>query len=142
MTSTVAQYQSGLSSKSSFVCPTARSLARAKTVIALAVAVSPCSLSAEYWEERLSRNCPSLSRRLRMSSTMTCAFLCRQRPEPRSSRFPPHPLHRMSCRWVFLQKVKIMPGVFDGLLLISVDRIDGIFQPIIDCFLGCFNFVQ
>ena len=39
-------------------------------------------ISAEYWEERLTRNCPSLSRRLRMSSTMTCAFLCRQRPEP------------------------------------------------------------
>jgi len=48
----------------------------------------------------------------------------------------------MSCRWVFLEEVKIVPGVFDGLLLISVHRIHGIFQSISDCFLGGFNFVQ
>jgi hypothetical protein len=41
---------------------------------------------------------------------------------------------------VFLEEVKIVPDVFDGLLLISVDRIHVIFQSISDCFLGGFNF--
>jgi hypothetical protein len=69
--------------KAVFCVPTARSLARAGTVIALAVEVSPCSLSAEHWVERLSRNCPSASPRLRMWSAKTSAFLCPQRPEQR-----------------------------------------------------------
>jgi hypothetical protein len=42
----------------------------------------------------------------------------------------------MLCRWVFLEEVMIVPGVFDGLLFMSVDRIHGIFQSISDCFLG------
>jgi hypothetical protein len=41
-----------------------------------------------------------------------------------------------------LEEVKIAPGVFDGLLLVSDDRMHGIFQSISDCFLGGFNFVQ
>jgi hypothetical protein len=46
---------------------------------------------------------------------------------------------------MFLQKVEIVPGVFDQLLLIGVNRIpplQGIFQSVTDCSLGCSNFVQ
>ena len=34
---------------------------------------------------------------------------------------------RMSCRWVFLEEVKIVRASSMGLLLISVDRIHGFF---------------
>jgi hypothetical protein len=33
----------------------------------------------------------------------------------------------VSCRWMFLEEVKIVSGVFDCLLLIGVNRIQGIF---------------
>jgi hypothetical protein len=46
---------------------------------------------------------------------------------------------------MFLEEVKILPGVFDQLLLIGVDRIptvQSIFQPVTYSFLRYFNLVQ
>ena len=46
---------------------------------------------------------------------------------------------------MFFEVVKIVPCVFDCLLLIGVNRIptvQGTFQSVTDCFLGCFNFWQ
>jgi hypothetical protein len=72
--SSFAQDQSRFVFKKQFYVPTARSLARAETVIVLAVEASPCSVSAEYSVRQLSRSCRTASPRLRVPSAMTCAF--------------------------------------------------------------------
>ncbi len=51
----------------------------------------------------------------------------------------------MSCRWMFFEEVKIVPRIFDCLPLIGVNRIpavQGIFQTVTNCSLGCSNFLQ
>jgi hypothetical protein len=69
----------------------------------------------------------------------------------RSRRGGPSPLcsmslpSRVSCRWVFFEKVEIAPGVFDQFSLIAVNRIpavQSIFQSVTDGFRCCFNLVQ
>ena len=119
MTAQVCSTPIWLIFKRQFCMPTARSLARAETAIVLAVEVNHCSTSAQYSAGRLSRNCPSASPRLGMRFALSVRSSLVEQTWRR--KFPAHPLNRMSCRWMFLEEVEVMPGVFDCLVLIIVD---------------------
>jgi len=53
-------------------------------------------------------------------------------------------VYQLSCRWMFLEEVEIVLGVFDSLLLVRIDWIlamQGVVQSVTDGYLGCFDFL-